>query len=106
MDGDEIVLIGFSRGAYTARAVAGMISDLGLLTRDGMEFFYPVFKDMQNAMDTEYEDEFPELPFPDKPRGPHAKEEYRTRLLQVITSYSDTRLHLILEGQSHPRPTN
>jgi uncharacterized protein (DUF2235 family) len=29
--GDRIILIGFSRGAYTARALAGMIADKGLL---------------------------------------------------------------------------
>lgn len=86
VDGDEIIIVGFSRGAYTARAVAGMISDLGLLTRDGMEYFYPVFKDMQNWMNPEYEDEFPELPFPGKPKGPHAQEQYRAKLLQVNIS--------------------
>jgi len=37
---DEIVLLGFSRGAFTARAIASMISDVGLLTRKGMEFFW------------------------------------------------------------------
>ncbi len=31
--GDEIHIIGFSRGAYTARALAGMISSVGLLDR-------------------------------------------------------------------------
>lgn len=30
-DGDRIVILGFSRGAYTARALAGMISSVGLL---------------------------------------------------------------------------
>jgi uncharacterized protein (DUF2235 family) len=30
-DGDNIYLVGFSRGAYTARALGGLISDLGLL---------------------------------------------------------------------------
>jgi uncharacterized protein (DUF2235 family) len=32
--GDEIYLFGFSRGAYTVRSLAGMISRLGLVTRD------------------------------------------------------------------------
>lgn len=31
--GDEIFIIGFSRGAYTARSVAGMIGRVGLLTK-------------------------------------------------------------------------
>ena len=30
---DEIVLLGFSRGAFTARAIASLISDIGLLTK-------------------------------------------------------------------------
>ncbi len=29
---DEIVILGFSRGAYTARAIADLISTIGLLT--------------------------------------------------------------------------
>ncbi len=31
--GDEIVIVGFSRGAYTARSVAGMVGRVGLLTK-------------------------------------------------------------------------
>jgi uncharacterized protein (DUF2235 family) len=31
--GDEIFIIGFSRGAYTARSVAGMLAKVGLLTK-------------------------------------------------------------------------
>lgn len=82
VDGDEIVLVGFSRGAFTARSIGGMISDLGLLTREGMDFFYPIFKDMQNWMDIDYEDQFPQLPFPNKPKGPHAADEYRRKLVE------------------------
>ena len=39
-DGDEIYLFGFSRGAYTARAIAGLISQYGLLTSRGMDGFW------------------------------------------------------------------
>ena len=42
---DEIVLLGFSRGAFTARAIASLISDVGLLTRIGMESFWGIFGD-------------------------------------------------------------
>ncbi|KAI1878321.1 uncharacterized protein JN550_000503 [Neoarthrinium moseri] len=82
VDGDEIILVGFSRGAFTARSIAGIISDLGLLTREGMEYFYPVFKDMQNWMDYNYRDPFPELPFPNKPKGSNASSIYRERLVE------------------------
>lgn len=34
--GDEIYLFGFSRGAYTARSIAGMIGNTGLLTRKSL----------------------------------------------------------------------
>ncbi|KAK3379589.1 hypothetical protein B0T24DRAFT_647140 [Lasiosphaeria ovina] len=71
-DGDEIILVGFSRGAFTVRSVAGMVGQLGLLTREGMEFFYPIYKDMQNWHTPNYEDPFPSIPFDDKPRGEDA----------------------------------
>ena len=60
-----------------------MICDLGLLNRDGMECFYPIFKDMQHWMDKLHEDKFPNIPFSDKPKGPHAPEEYRKKLAEV-----------------------
>ncbi|KND94731.1 hypothetical protein TOPH_00591 [Tolypocladium ophioglossoides CBS 100239] len=82
-DGDEIFLVGFSRGAFTARSVAGMIGNLGLLTREGVEHFYPIFKDMQNWRNDDYVDPFPNSPFPDKPKGPRAAEEYRARLAKM-----------------------
>lgn len=52
VDGDDIVLIGFSRGAFTARAVADMIASLGLLTNDGLDRFFEIFKDYQTMGDT------------------------------------------------------
>ncbi|MBF4997541.1 DUF2235 domain-containing protein [Nocardia sp. BSTN01] len=40
--GDEIYVFGFSRGAYTARSLVGMVNRLGLLTADAMiERTYP-----------------------------------------------------------------
>lgn len=42
---DEIVILGFSRGAYTARAISSIITDMGLLTRKGMELFWNIFTD-------------------------------------------------------------
>lgn len=46
--GDEIFLFGFSRGAYTVRAISTIIADMGLLTAIGMEWFYEVFEDWKN----------------------------------------------------------
>jgi uncharacterized protein (DUF2235 family) len=41
---DEIFLIGFSRGAYTARSVCGLISAIGVLTKKGMNDFWEVWR--------------------------------------------------------------
>ena len=46
-DGDQIYIFGFSRGAYTARAVAGMLHKVGLLTQGNEElipFAWDMFK--------------------------------------------------------------
>ncbi|KAI2642751.1 hypothetical protein GGS21DRAFT_190997 [Xylaria nigripes] len=86
VDGDEIVLLGFSRGAFTARSIGGMISDLGLLTREGMECFYPIFKDMQNWTNDRYVDPFPTLPFTSKPKGDNAASIYRERLVEFYNT--------------------
>ncbi|KAJ2995896.1 hypothetical protein NUW58_g1148 [Xylaria curta] len=82
VNGDEIVLLGFSRGAFTARSIGGMVSDLGLLTRVGMEYFYPIFKDMQNWTNENYDDPFPTIPFTNKPKGEDAASVYRERLIE------------------------
>ncbi|GBE84989.1 hypothetical protein SCP_0701740 [Sparassis crispa] len=45
--GDKICIFGFSRGAYTARALAGMLHKIGLLPRENMEqipFAYKLYK--------------------------------------------------------------
>jgi hypothetical protein len=45
--GDKVLIFGFSRGAYTARAVAGMLHKVGLLSKDNTEqipFAYKLFK--------------------------------------------------------------
>ena len=40
---DEIFFFGFSRGAYTARSIAGLVTKLGLLTKRGMDWFPQVY---------------------------------------------------------------
>ena len=51
---DEIFLIGFSRGAFTARSIAGLIGCVGLLTIQGMSYFYHIFKEWENQYNTGY----------------------------------------------------
>lgn len=65
--GDEIFLLGFSRGAFTARSIAGFIATVGLLSRRGMDSFYPVFMDWENQVKPHYRSQWPTLPFPNKP---------------------------------------
>lgn len=42
--GDEIFCFGFSRGAYTARAVAGLVSDIGVIKPVHMQFFPELYR--------------------------------------------------------------
>jgi uncharacterized protein (DUF2235 family) len=43
-DGDKIYVFGFSRGAYVARSIAGLVADHGLLTKRGMDNFHAVYE--------------------------------------------------------------
>jgi Uncharacterized alpha/beta hydrolase domain (DUF2235) len=82
--GDEIYLIGFSRGAFTARSIAGFISSVGLLTNPGLEHFYRVFKDYEHMKPLKGEKPWKNpvhdigLEIPDYllPLGAHQKEYY------------------------------
>jgi Uncharacterized alpha/beta hydrolase domain (DUF2235) len=52
--GDEIYLFGFSRGAYTARAIAGLVCEFGLMTKPGLEGFGKVYREyVNNTLDAE-----------------------------------------------------
>ncbi|KAF7987010.1 hypothetical protein HWV62_103 [Athelia sp. TMB] len=53
--GDKICIFGFSRGAYTARALAGMLHKVGLLGKDNAEqvpFAYKVYNRSDDAANT------------------------------------------------------
>ncbi|KAF2747974.1 hypothetical protein M011DRAFT_401163 [Sporormia fimetaria CBS 119925] len=65
--GDEIFLFGFSRGAFTARSIAGLISEVGLLTKKGLHALPEVFADVQNRRNPNYVPKNPNQPFPNKP---------------------------------------
>ncbi|KAF8481786.1 hypothetical protein DFH94DRAFT_691438 [Russula ochroleuca] len=50
--GDKVCLFGFSRGAYTARALAGMLHKVGLLSKDNSEqlfFAYKLYKSTSSS---------------------------------------------------------
>ncbi|KAF2260187.1 hypothetical protein CC78DRAFT_37266 [Lojkania enalia] len=42
--GDEIFCFGFSRGAYTARAVAGLVTDIGVIKPKDMQVFPEIYR--------------------------------------------------------------
>jgi uncharacterized protein (DUF2235 family) len=51
-EGDRICLFGFSRGAFTARAVAGMLDKVGLLDRgndENVPFAYKIYASQKEA---------------------------------------------------------
>lgn len=51
---DSIFLIGFSRGAFTARSLSGFICAMGILKKRAMAHFYEVFEDWERAGDPHY----------------------------------------------------
>ncbi|KAK3712944.1 hypothetical protein LTR37_008829 [Vermiconidia calcicola] len=79
--GDEIFIFGFSRGAFTARSIAGLIDGIGVLTKEGLPFLPEIFRDVQNEHNRDYVPKNPDIPFPNKPstRNPEYKEELRRR---------------------------
>jgi uncharacterized protein (DUF2235 family) len=51
VDGDQIYLLGFSRGAFTARSTAGLIGLVGLLEKRDMDLFsrvYDIYRSRQH----------------------------------------------------------
>jgi len=42
--GDQIICLGFSRGAYTARAVAGLVTDIGVIQPRDMQDFPELYR--------------------------------------------------------------
>lgn len=52
IEGDEIYMFGFSRGAYTVRSLAGMMYEAGLLYRDKLDFVkeaYQLYRENVNV---------------------------------------------------------
>lgn len=80
-EGDQIFLIGFSRGAFTARSIAGFIGCIGLLTKQGLTSFYEIFKDYENSWDKHYRPEHPDFPFENK--GSILEPRYAEELAKV-----------------------
>ena len=75
--GDEIYLLGFSRGAFTARSIAGFINSIGVLTKGGLPAMAEIFEDFEMRWDPDYQPAYPDIPFPNKPniRNPEYSRE-------------------------------
>lgn len=56
--GDEIFLFGFSRGAYTARALAGLVSAAGVLDRGSLERSRGLYNAYQEGKVAAYQAEY------------------------------------------------
>lgn len=50
--GDQIFCFGFSRGAYTTRAVAGLVNDIGVISPRDLQDFPDLYKLYQNNSDS------------------------------------------------------
>lgn len=96
--GDEIFLVGFSRGSFTARSIAAFINDVGLITPTGMQYFYPIFEDWENQQMPGYKSHFNNYPFPG-PRpnlnDPNGQREYVGKLQQLGYTTPDVKIKAI-----------
>ena len=88
---DEIFLMGFSRGAFTARSIGGIIGDLGLLTRTGLPYFNEIFEDYEQRSNPNYVSEFPDIPF--KGKGP-----FDQRYVDELVRCGFTRLRIPIKA--------
>ena len=79
-EGDEIIVLGFSRGAFTARSVVNMIEDVGILTTSGLVDFLPVFKDWENQLAPDYAYKWPADYPKDEERPTFANGQYAKAL--------------------------
>ncbi|KAF9258715.1 hypothetical protein L218DRAFT_1080306 [Marasmius fiardii PR-910] len=60
--GDEICIFGFSRGAYTARKLSGLIDAIGLLSRQNLSYFFEIWSQLVNKPAQKFPDtQFPEI---------------------------------------------
>jgi len=103
--GDDIILIGFSRGAFTARSVADLIATVGLLTNEGLDRFSDIFGDYENISDAKRDNFLTALaPFDpnDDDDDDDAKATYKAKW---VKKRKETYLkHLIKEGYTTEPP--
>ncbi len=79
-DGDHVFVFGFSRGAYTARSLVGMIRNCGLLPRGSLTKPDP---DANNALMEAYEIYRTRDGSADSERAQNFREERRSRVIPI-----------------------
>ncbi|RVX72038.1 hypothetical protein B0A52_04636 [Exophiala mesophila] len=79
--GDDIILIGFSRGAFTARSISSLIKAVGLLTANGLAFFNQIFEDWEYQQNPDFRTKWPDIPFPNH-KPPVTDPTYQKELLK------------------------
>ena len=87
---DEIVVLGFSRGAFTARAIASLISDVGLLTKLGMEYFWGIVEDWKGQDIAGHKSQWFQKQFPHIGNVPFTDPRYRQALIDVCQETLET----------------
>ena len=80
-DGDEIFLLGFSRGAFTARSISSLIRAIGLLTPKGLQDFIQIFEDWQFQLKDGWKTSYPTKPWPGH-KPPVLGEDYQRQLVR------------------------
>lgn len=64
--GDDIIILGYSRGAFTARSISKLINQLGLLTPKGLSYIVELCNDWEHQRDKNWKSPHQE-PWPDRP---------------------------------------
>lgn len=92
-EGDSIFLLGYSRGAFTARSIGGLIGSFGLVNKSKLPYFHDIFSDWENAGSRTYTPRLPERmkgEFSITAKPKHLKaylDEYRAKLDAVSVQW-------------------
>lgn len=101
---DSIFLLGFSRGAFTARSLGGFIGALGILKKRAIPHFYEIFQDWENAGNPKkppqffntFYDLYPNLerrqPSAELAGDKHSIGDYLKEYLTILLSYDLTQV--------------
>ncbi|GAB7366492.1 hypothetical protein MBLNU230_g8285t1 [Neophaeotheca triangularis] len=107
-DHDSIFLIGFSRGAFTARSLGGFIGAVGILKKDAMAHFYEIFTDWENAGSSNYTPTFfdsyfshPEEYMPEKVKPDSKLASDPSRINEYMDEYRRLLLDLSLTQEAN-----